>query len=38
MLRYLEATSSAEMARALERKKQLLGRKWRRGIKETGAR
>ncbi len=38
MLRYLEATSLSEMARALERKKQLLGRKWRRGTKETGAR
>src|SRR3990172_7606562 len=37
MLRYLETTSLSEMARALERKKQLLGRKWRRGIKETGA-
>ena len=35
ILRYLERTSLSEMACALERKKQLLGRTRRRGIKGT---
>ena len=37
ILQYLETTSLSEMARALARKKQLLGRKGRHGIKQTEA-